>query len=188
VWNFICFGKLHTAAVTCKRNNSIEITENDYYNITTLRSDKPNNHAPLIHTITILNVSRSENITCKTDDVYSPTSTIVLVMEEQGNWITHVNRNDFQAKVKYSLSITCYTQSIIIFFHLEALIAPQTDFFKEKGVWMVIGISLLLSFVVVFVLSLWYRRKVRQKTKIFYNHREKGMCKWLNSKLAQESN
>ena len=84
-WSFICFGKLHLAAVTCKRNNSVEITENDhYYSIARNRSKEPNNKAALKHTITISNVSRSENISCRTDDYRSPTATFILMMTEEG--------------------------------------------------------------------------------------------------------
>ena len=82
-WSFICVGKL-LAAVTCKRNNSVEITANDhYYNIASYRSTELN-EAALKHTITILNVSRSENISCRTDDYRSPTATFILMMTEEG--------------------------------------------------------------------------------------------------------
>ena len=140
-WSFICFGKLHIAAVTCKRNNSVEITDNDnYYNITRIRSEEPNNKPALKHTITILYVSRSENISCRTDDNHSPTATFLLMMEEEVN------------------------------------AEPQlgSSFFQEKGVWIVIGVSLLLSFVAVLFL-LWYRRRVSRRELKYYNHKEKEM-------------
>ncbi len=80
-WNFICFGALLSSAVMCRRNNSILITEDDgYYSIIRNRSNEINKVALKI-TITF-NLSRSENITCKTNDVFSPSATFYLVVEE----------------------------------------------------------------------------------------------------------
>jgi hypothetical protein len=85
VWNFICFGALHSNTVRCKRNNSEEITERDgYYNIKRIRSAR-NNEVALQHIITISNFSRSESITCKTNAYGSPSATFILVLEEGKN-------------------------------------------------------------------------------------------------------
>ncbi|CAB4031745.1 Hypothetical predicted protein, partial [Paramuricea clavata] len=143
-WNFICFGALHSKTVRCKRNNSEEITDRDgYYDVTRNRSGKTNEVALGI-TITIFNFSRSENITCTTDAEGSPSATLNLVVEED------VDVGQFQNDEE----------------------EKNSSFFKEKGIWIVVGCSLLLSFVAVLLL-LWYRMKLERKMKIFYRRKEK---------------
>ncbi|CAB4042674.1 Hypothetical predicted protein, partial [Paramuricea clavata] len=142
-WNFICFGALHSKTVRCKRNNSEEITDRDgYYDVTRNRSSKINEIALSI-TITIFNFSRSENITCTTDAEGSPSATFNLVVEEDAD--VGQRQNELE---------------------------KNSSFFKEKGVWIVVGCSVLLFFVAVLLL-LWCRKKVGRKLQLFYHPKEK---------------
>ena len=53
----------------------------------------------------------------------------------------------------------------------------NSSFFKDKGVWIVVGCFVLLFFVAVLLL-LWCRKnEVGRKLQIFYHPKEKGMCR-----------
>ena len=71
-----------------------------------------------------------------------------------------------------------YWLLIDVFQNLEKAVVgsfahPEQSFFKEKGLWIMIGGILLLCLVVVLSL-LWYRH-VRRRTLIFYRPKGEGM-------------